>query len=249
MLTEYSLEKKIEWANTVIAKALSESKKPAVSFSWGKDSIVLLDLIKKQSSTPLVLFADTGVEYPETYAFIKQNKERFGLIEGENYFVAKGEKPFWQIVREKGYPRARQNACQDHIGQPKYRSPACCLLLKEKPLINLEKKLGVDLIFWGIQALESMNRRLLFLTRGEYYYNKTEKRWEVSPLMIWNNKDILEYCRQNNLPLPEIYLKMERNGCMFCTAFRNWEAAMERYNPKIYKGFKLAKEKFEGNSK
>ena len=173
---------------------------------------------------------------------------QFGLVDGVNYFVAKGDKSFWQIVKSDGYPKPRQNACQDHVGVKKYRAPKCCLVLKERPLIKLEKKLGVDLIFWGIQATESMNRRLLFLTRGEFYYNVTEKRFKVSPLMIFTDKDIFEYCKLNDLPLPSIYSKMKRNGCMFCTAFLSWEKAMESYDPKIYSGFKLVKDNFEAKN-
>lgn len=248
LLKNYSLDQKIEWSNKIIQKAITESKNTAVSFSWGKDSIVLLDLVKKQKPDIKVLFADTGVEYPETYQFIKDNKKTFSLEDGITYFVARGNKTFWQIVKEKGYPKARQNACQDHVGQKKYRSPACCLVLKERPLIKLEELLGIDLIFWGIQATESMNRRLLFLTKGEYYFNKTEKRWKVSPLMIWTNKDVLEYCKINRLPLPSIYSKMERNGCMFCTAFKNWETVMKNYDPNIYAGFKLVKDKIESKA-
>jgi phosphoadenosine phosphosulfate reductase len=247
-LTKYSLDQKIEWANEVISKAKSKSSCPAVSFSWGKDSIVLLDLVRKQIPDCKVIFADTGVEYPETYDFIENNKSRFGLVDGVNYFVAKGDKSFWQIVKSDGYPKPRQNACQDHVGVKKYRAPKCCLVLKERPLIKLEKKLGVDLIFWGIQATESMNRRLLFLTRGEFYYNVTEKRFKVSPLMIFTDKDIFEYCKLNDLPLPSIYSKMKRNGCMFCTAFLSWEKAMESYDPKIYSGFKLVKDNFEAKN-
>lgn len=238
MLKNYTLQQKIDWSNKIIEKALIQGKNPSVSFSWGKDSIVLWNLIRKQNPNVKVIFADTGIEYPETYEFIKKNQEKFGLK--ENYFVAKGTKSFWEVVKEKGYPKPRQMACQGG-----HRTPACCAVIKEKPLKLKQKELGVDLVFWGIQATESMNRRLLFLRMGEYYFQKTEKVWRVAPLMIWNNKDIREYCVLNSLSLPKVYEKMERNGCMFCTAFRNWEKVMETYNPNIYKGFKLVKDKFE----
>lgn len=246
LLKELTLQEKINWSNLIIQKAIQESKNPGVSFSWGKDSIVLWDLVRKQKPDCKVVFADTGVEYPETYAFIKEQKTNYGF--NENYFIAKGKEPFWQIVKKHGYPKPRMHSCQDHVGTKKYRSPQCCFILKERPLIKLEKELGIDLIFWGIQATESMNRRLLFLTKGEYYFNKTEKRWKVSPLMIWTDQDIFEYCKLNNLPLPKVYDKMPRNGCMFCTAFKNWEKVMKDYDPNIYFAFKVVKDRFESKT-
>lgn len=238
LLKSLSLKQKIDWSNEIISKALKQANNPAVSFSWGKDSLVLWDLIKKQNSNVKVIFANTGVEYPETYSFIKENKERLGLK--ENYYEVCGAKTFFQIVKEKGYPKPRQMACQGG-----YRTPACCNYLKEGPLKRKQKDLGIDLVFWGIQATESMNRRLLFLRMGEFYFQKTERVWRVAPLMIWNNSDVFEYCRLNKLALPKVYERMQRNGCMFCTAFRDWESVMQKYDFAVYSGFKRVKDDFE----
>ena len=42
-----------------------------VSFSGGKDSTVLLDLVRKIYPDVPAVFADTGLEYPEIREFVK----------------------------------------------------------------------------------------------------------------------------------------------------------------------------------
>jgi len=44
------LKNKIKEANKLIEKGLEDSEKPFVSCSFGKDSLVVLDLVTKKSS-------------------------------------------------------------------------------------------------------------------------------------------------------------------------------------------------------
>jgi phosphoadenosine phosphosulfate reductase len=225
------LESKIAWSEQVILKALKENNNPAVSISWGKDSIVMLDLVRRFCKNTFVLYANTLCEYPETYKY--RDKMLKGYFKDINYVETRPIKSFWQCVEEYGFPHTRQNSKQDKKGQKKKRTPACCKYLKEKPLMDKEKELGVDCVFIGLQATESMNRRLLYLRMGEYYFNKTEKRNKCYPLAIWTNKDVWDYAKQNKIPMCDIYKKMERNGCMFCTGFKDWEKVMSKYNPNL----------------
>ena len=45
-----------------------------VSFSGGKYSIVLLDLVRQVNSNILAVYIDTGLEYPEIKQFVKSVK-------------------------------------------------------------------------------------------------------------------------------------------------------------------------------
>jgi 3'-phosphoadenosine 5'-phosphosulfate sulfotransferase (PAPS reductase)/FAD synthetase len=78
-----------------------------------------------------------------------------------------------------------------------------------------------------------MNRRLVFLRLGELYKKKSGL-WHCLPLAIWTNKDIFEYAKINKIEMNPIYKKMDRNGCMFCTGFKNWKQVMAKYNKKLY---------------
>lgn len=66
-----------------------------VSFSGGKDSTVLLDIVRKDYPDTPAVFVDTGLEYPEVREFVKTI---------DNVTIVKPEKNFRQIIEECGYP-------------------------------------------------------------------------------------------------------------------------------------------------
>ena len=66
-----------------------------VSFSGGKDSTVLLDIVRSMYPDVVAVFSDTGLEYPEVKHFVKSK----GNVE-----IIRPEKSFNQVVKEKGYP-------------------------------------------------------------------------------------------------------------------------------------------------
>lgn len=66
-----------------------------VSFSGGKDSTVLLDLVRQEFPNVEAVFVDTGLEYPEIRDFVKTF---------ENVNVIKPKMQFQDVVKKYGYP-------------------------------------------------------------------------------------------------------------------------------------------------
>ena len=66
-----------------------------VSFSGGKDSTVLLDIVRKDYPDVKSVFVDTGLEYPEIRSFVK------GF---ENVDWIKPKMTFKQVIEKYGYP-------------------------------------------------------------------------------------------------------------------------------------------------
>ena len=66
-----------------------------VSFSGGKDSTVLLDLVRRVCADIPAVFVDTGLEYPENREFVKG----FSNIEW-----LRPKYPFFEIIEKYGYP-------------------------------------------------------------------------------------------------------------------------------------------------
>ena len=62
-----------------------------VSFSGGKDSTVLLDLVRRNYPEVPAVFANTGLEYPEIRAFVKTI---------ENVKWLKPKKTFFEVVKK-----------------------------------------------------------------------------------------------------------------------------------------------------
>lgn len=66
-----------------------------VSFSGGKDSTVLLDIVRKDYPDVPAVYIDTGLEYPELRDFVKTF---------ENVTWLKPEMNFRDVIRQYGYP-------------------------------------------------------------------------------------------------------------------------------------------------
>ena len=66
-----------------------------VSFSGGKDSTVLLDIVRKDYPNVKAVFVDTGLEYPEVRRFVKTFSNVDWLRPKMN---------FRQVIEKYGYP-------------------------------------------------------------------------------------------------------------------------------------------------
>ena len=66
-----------------------------VSFSGGKDSTVLLDLVRQVEPSITAVFIDTGLEYPEIKEFVKTF---------DNVTILRPKKMFNKVIEEYGYP-------------------------------------------------------------------------------------------------------------------------------------------------
>ena len=199
------LEDKIARSDQIILRELKTHHNPLVACSWGKDSIVVIHRVLKWCKHTIIAFANTGVEYPETYEYRDQILKEWQI---KNYVELKPKKTFWECVKEYGYPQIRRMSEQARkAGATKHRTPKCCYYLKEKPMRNYIKENEIDLDMTGLTASESMNRRLLFLFRGESYYSKTWGCKVCHPIIFWKEEDVLEYIIQNNIPMNEVYKK------------------------------------------
>jgi phosphoadenosine phosphosulfate reductase len=233
-LLELSLPEKIERAHMVIIEALQKNNVngvSAVACSWGKDSVVLVHLVKEFCGKAFVEFNNTGVEYPQTLEYRDRMLVEWGLA--NRYVETHPEMSFWDCVEKYGYPHLRRMS-KLRNKKAKNGAPACCRILKEIPDKKFCREYGVGLKFVGLQASESMVRRLSFLREGELYYSNQRKMWMCRPLMIWTDEDIWAYHELFDIPRNPLYDLMPRNGCMPCTGFKRWKEVMAKANPRLY---------------
>ena len=209
-----------------------------VAFSGGKDSTVLLDLVRRLYPDVPAVFCDTGLEFPEIREFVKTidnvtwikpkipfNKviEKYGypVISKEQsqfisqYQLAKSEKTKETRLKGNKYGRGKiSNKWLTLLNAPFKVSDRCCDIMKKTPAKNYEKETGRK-PFIGTMAEESQLRQQKLLKSNCNSFDST--RPTSTPIAFWTEKDIWEYIKQRKLPYSKIYdMGYERTGCMFC---------------------------------
>lgn len=177
-----------------------------VAFSGGKDSIVLLELVRKAlpQSSFVVVFGDTGMEFPDTYEVIDRVEEQCRQEKIEFYRASSHLSPeeSWRL-----------------FGPPSRVLRWCCSVHKSTPqVIKLREILGKPdyqgLAFVGVRAHESMAR-----SQYEYenYGKKQKGQYSHNPLLEWTSAEIWLYIYYCNLLVNDTYKTgNSRAGCIFC---------------------------------
>jgi len=225
-----SFEEKLMLSEEMVFYALKNSRNPVVSFSGGKNSLVVLHLVLQFDKNVKVLFANTTNEFPETVKYVHWLAKEWKL----NFYEVRPEMTWIQVINKYGFP---------HQDRYKHREPKCCYILKTKPCGKWIEENGIDLAFTGITGWESYTRRLSIYKMGCYYstryvggYRLKHRIWKCNPICFWRNEDVLRYIRLNNLPVNPAYEKygLDRLGCMYCTGYIGWEKKIARINPRMY---------------
>lgn len=97
LMQNYPLELKVMKTQQRIREWVSEFGIDGVyvAFSGGKDSTVLLDIVRKMYPSIPAVFANTGNEFPEIVQFVRKQN---------NVVWAKPRKSFSELIKEDGYP-------------------------------------------------------------------------------------------------------------------------------------------------
>lgn len=177
-----------------------------VAFSGGKDSAVLLDLVKKAlpKKSFVVVFGDTGMEFPDTYRVVEITKKECER-EGIPFYISKSHFEPEESWRLFGPPaRVLRWCCSVHKSTPQ--------TLKLREICGKDNYVGLD--FVGVRKHEST-------TRSEYEYEnfgkKQKGQYSHNSILEWTSAEIWLYIYLHDLPINDTYKKgNSRAGCLFC---------------------------------
>lgn len=236
-LVEMPFADKLPITKTIIARNLREYPgKTVVAWSGGKDSTLVLYLVRQLEPNVDVVFNNTGIEYPETVRFINELMVAWNL----NLIETKPKKTFWKCAEEFGFPDGTKRG--SNKGR-KDKTPHCCYYLKERPMLEEIRVHGWEVIFDGITAVESWIRMFNARDRGTCYFNKKWNIQKVHPILYWTEEEVFAFFESEGIPNNPLYSQgLRRVGCMACTAYKDWEATMAVVNPKLYSIIKLRKD-------
>ena len=201
-----------------------------ISFSGGKDSTVVSDLVRRGlgRSDILHVFGDTTLEDEHTYEYVRRFQEENPLIP---FFNARAEHDFHELV--------------DEMGPPSRVMRWCCTIFKAGPINNLLQSLGDQkvLTFYGIRRDESTRRsnyhklswndpdRLGTVVNvdqdaelnGVTVGAKIGQQATASPIIDWTEFEVWLYILFHKLLFNKSYqLGYSRVGCWLCPLNSEW---------------------------
>jgi len=194
--------KRVMNAQKIINSALITLKHPYVSFSGGKDSSVILHLILKEMPDIPVLYVDQGMEFPDTYDYVRKIWKEWDL----NLTWEYPEMDMWELYDKGGFLNP------DIPTDPEIERIFSDTVFYD-PIKRFADRIDADGFFMGLRADESPGRRVNFMVRG-FSYRKADGLIAVQPIADWSVKDVWAYITSNNLPYNTIYDKTkfeERN--------------------------------------
>ena len=207
----------------IVREAYAEFKKPAVLWSTGKDSTIMLWLCHKAffGSIPFpVIHIDTGYKFEQMYQFRDEIARQWHL----DLVIARNEK-----------------ALEEGIS-PQDGNLECCTRLKTEALKECLYKYGFDALILAIRRDEHGIRakERYFSPRDEDFkwdykdqplemwdqyqgLTKEKSHMRIHPILHWRELDVWEYVKSEKIPVNPMYfakdMKRYRSlGCKPCTS-------------------------------
>ena len=168
-----------------------------ISYSGGKDSLATLLVVTKALGKVPLLFADTGLEFPETYANIDEVSEKYGLC----------------VIRTNGSTKFWETFCRQ--GPPAVNARWCCSVCKLLPIAALiRSQWGECLSFIGQRKYESHSRAQ---SKRVWRNPKVGVQLAAAPIHNWTALHVWLYLFREEAPYNRLYEhRLDRIGCFMC---------------------------------
>lgn len=198
--------------------------KAVVSYSGGRDSVVMAELVREQAPEIPLSYVDTGLADPRLIKWIKQHAGK-QLVHLKN---PKHPEATWKT--EGALPiGAKMSATNYRRANPELRvDPSkCCQIHKAEPQNAYLRAYKCRALFVGARGDDSTRHRFKLMS-GEVF--PSGLGWWLSyPLLVWTQRDVLEFLRERLPRYPLMYARNEELGCRACAInLARWPNQMQK---------------------
>ncbi len=214
-INQKTFEEKKQHSKGLIKDALQTyGNKIAVACSWGKDSMVLLHLVRS-IKPDIPIFSVLTIHKPqETFEFIAKVVEQYHIapkifMVGDTAPPVLIEKNIDIILLSPSEYKLQAEKIKRETGHEIYsvNPDLCCKLLKVVPVRYAYSTLGLHAWFSGLRNSEGFTRR---------YVPEIEKisdtETKINPLLTWTEEEIWKYIKNNKIPIHPWYKKKYSDG-------------------------------------
>ncbi len=209
---DYITQESMEYIRSITKDC--DPKEMFVSFSGGKDSTVVSDLVLRALGTQQILhiYGDTTLEFPQSTDYIKRFRK---------------EHPKTPLVTSRNEDKNFEELC-GQLGAPSRQMRWCCTVFKtgaiQRKIQTLFKNNKRIITFYGIRRSESNSRNKY---DRESDSPKIAIQKTVSPIIDWLDFDVWLYILTTGIDFNTAYrLGYARVGCWCCPNNSQWSEFM-----------------------
>ena len=212
-----SHQSKIEIAKIVASEGLTRFRNPAIVWSAGKDSTVMLHIAKLMCENlnrklPPAIFIDHGDHYDETLKLVNDVSENwnFKVIFAKNEDFLKNVVDGYvnvESLNEKNRDEIRRIGFSGAEIPYSLETDVGNHLLKTVPMNDAIRNYRFDALLVGVRRDENKARS------SESFVSKREnpEHYRVHPVLTFSEKDIWDYTFSNKIPYHPLYSKGYRS--------------------------------------
>ena len=174
-------------AEARVAEWLTLAHHPYIAVSSGKDSTVILDLVRRQRPETPAVYLDADCSFPETYEWLDATP---------NVMRFQADEPFLDTLERHGLEGGSK------LDRATMQSTVW------GPVRRLHDQYGFDGSCYGLRAEESHGRHMNAVTRGAIFQYKRDGVWACQPIWDWKYADVWAYIVSRDIPYCGVYDRM-----------------------------------------
>ena len=226
----------------LIKKYIGEHARPTAWISGGKDSMVLMHLLRAWRDRVSFVHARLDDAWPDVTTNLEQVAKSWDI----KLHYAEPTVTFPKYVEKYGWPMdmvpSTHEGGQAPFIHPWYKEGPrmaswlhCTAARVITPLLAVTVSIQADLVITGTRGDDAPMFRIM----GEKVIARTKKGWDrINPLQLWSDEQVYAYIDQYEISLPQYYEVKRATGkeyewvdCMSCTWQPTHWVMLKKYYP------------------